>query len=435
MVAASSTNPKGWSLGRVKVIKNGYYFIGFRRSQNSQQDVIVERHALRPASGEGPLDTARLARRLLQVMPRLHAWVRSEASAGCFGHVRARCGLLVCTWRDSDATTAPEVVLVGEGRAVDLAEKLLERFHFPYQVKMQVAQSRIKDLSAQLEEHRSLRGSMRTEVFTVDSAFVSMAMGRQGERLRQVRLRHGVEVRIQPDSEKRVKFTVSGQREEDVAAARDQLEFVVVSIPVEEENVGWILGHLKQNIAEIASETKLSYARFSRETQSLELMGLRSQVDDAKLLISVHCDYRPVYEEMKRERELLRRSFDSLGRPPASGSEPPRPGSSEGSAAPLSGEEGAGACAAAAAALAAAGAEASAAAAAVAPELPQADRLGAEGPVAASAAQAAPAATAAAPTAAAEGPASALGTCARSAAGPAAAEAPPAAGASREPFT
>jgi len=147
---------------------------------------------------------------------------------------------------------------------------------------------------------------------------VGKLIGKKGENINDIRERHGVEVYIEdaPSSSSRGRqmstVTVTGETAESVKAARDELEFITVKLPVEEDQVGWILGKGYQTITDIARKTELHHARYDDSSKSLELCGLRHQVEDAKLLISVHREYLPVYQDMDEEKELIQQSFDQL---------------------------------------------------------------------------------------------------------------------------
>merc|ERR1712084_80054 len=79
-----------------------------------------------------------------------------------------------------------------------------------------------------------------------------------------------------------------------------------------EDQIGWILGKGFQNITDIAKKTELHGARFDDNNKSLELCGLRQQVEDAKLLISVHKEYLQVYQDMDEETVAIQESFEKL---------------------------------------------------------------------------------------------------------------------------
>merc|ERR1712087_776030 len=114
------------------------------------------------------------------------------------------------------------------------------------------------------------------------------------------------------DKKPTAKVTITGDSEVSIKKAREELEYITVSIPVASEQIGWILGKGFQNVTDIAKKTELHYARFDDNSKSLELCGLRQQVEDAKLLISVHREYLQVYQDMDEETTAIQESFDKL---------------------------------------------------------------------------------------------------------------------------
>mmetsp|Transcript_20134 Transcript_20134/g.35736 ORF Transcript_20134/g.35736 Transcript_20134/m.35736 type:complete len:538 (-) Transcript_20134:78-1691(-) len=324
LVSASESNPSGWAHGRVKTIKNSFYFITFTSTSSTQkakQDLIVERNALRRANGEKPLDVSKIFRKLIPVDPELHQWIRSQDSLGCLSHVQSKGQLLVATCSNTEATTEkdPEVLLLGGEREVQLGEKLLTTIHFKYQIEMQRFHEERDRLMERLAQQRQWYSAQHQEVFSVDQSLVGKIIGKKGENINDIRERHGVEVYIEDTTSSSSRgarpmstITVTGETAESVKAARDELEFITVKIPVEADQVGWILGKGYQTITDIAKKTELHHARYDGSSNSLELCGLRHQVEDAKLLISVHREYLPVYQDMDEEQHLIQQSFDQL---------------------------------------------------------------------------------------------------------------------------
>jgi len=352
LLQATETSASGWSLGRVRTVKNGFYFIGFLSTQRGSQDVIVERSALRPCSGELPLEPAGLVRRLIPVGEDLRSWIRSQDSFGCLSHVQKYAGLLVARCTDLDdsevasaaaenaegaegavaaslknpaskakakakskakAEPATEVLLVGEARGVDVAERLLVQIHFKNQVEMQRFHEMREKFLERLAEMQEWYSALHKEVFTVDQGLVGKLIGRKGEHINQVRDRHGVEIQVQDDAaEGATTITVTGDSADIVRKAREELEFVTEKMELQPEQVGWILGKGYQNISEIARKTELSYARFDDKESCLELCGLKSQVEDARMLIKAHTEYLSVYKNMDEEQSAIQQSFEQL---------------------------------------------------------------------------------------------------------------------------
>merc|ERR1740129_428812 len=90
------------------------------------------------------------------------------------------------------------------------------------------------------------------------------------------------------------------------------MEFIVVKVPIDSDQVGGIVGKGYSRLTEVAEKAELQYARFDDKTGSIELCGLRTQVEVAKMMISVHRDYLMVYQDMSEERETISKQFEEL---------------------------------------------------------------------------------------------------------------------------
>eukprot|EP00415_Alexandrium_ostenfeldii_P005131 UN5131 len=154
------------------------------------------------------------------------------------------------------------------------------------------------------------------ETFTVDASFVGRIIGKKGENIKRIREVHEVNVLIQdPQEDERwnvTTITVSGEQEEPVQKAKEEMEYIVVKVPIDPQQAGWIVGKGYQNLTDIATKTGLCSSRFDDQSSSIELCGLRHQVEDAKMMISVHRDYLLVYQDMSEERRNIEKGFEEL---------------------------------------------------------------------------------------------------------------------------
>lgn len=311
-VSASESNPSGWALGKVKTIKNSFYFIGFEGGARGAQELIVERCALRRVSAEQPMDPANLVRKTMTVEADLDSWIRSQDSHGCLAHVQAKGRLLVAAAKNIESTDKgkPQVLLIGFEENVILAEKLLKNIHFQNQKEIQRFHELHERMKARLGEY----GTMFKQVFPIEQSLVGRIIGSKGGNIKLLREKFNVEIRVgdSDDYSGDATITVTGNTEESVKDARGEMEFVTVKLPIEASQVGWILGRGYQNIQEIKEKTELIHARFDDTSSSLELCGLRHQVEDARLLINVHTEYLPVYKDMDQEQYTIQSYFDEL---------------------------------------------------------------------------------------------------------------------------
>jgi len=314
-LGATEANPSGWTAGRVKAIKNRtFYFVAIEGTQRTTQDQIVERDSLRRLSANQALDPRALERRLVAVDRGLHQWIRSEDSHGCLSNVAIKSGLLAAS--TSDVKNQPKVLLIGEAQAVDLGERLLVDVHFKYQLKMQTFHEYREYFLQNIKYYEQWNGGKHKETFTIGQSFLGRVIGKKGDNIQRIRQTHSVEVKIQ-DAENNwddAYITVIGESAEEVRLAREQMEYVVVFVEVEPEQVGWVVGKGHQNLLDIQHKAELVYARFDDRSSSVELCGLRSQVEDATLLLSVHQEYLPVYDDMSQQRATMDQQFAELDR-------------------------------------------------------------------------------------------------------------------------
>jgi hypothetical protein len=285
-VSASETNPSGWSSGKVKTIKNSFYFIGFVGAPGSQkvsQDLIVELKALRRVNSEAPIDVSSVERRLIPLPTELHTWIRCQDSSGCLSHVQSKGHLLLCGALNvaADAAASPEVLLIGDKRAVELGEMLLTHIHFKNQMEMQRFHDQRELLMERLQEAQRWYQERNQEVFEVEQSLVGKIIGKKGENIKDVRERHGVEIYLSPSYAQTngmpTTVTITGSTAEACLKAREELEYVTASVPIDSNQVAWILGKGYQNIQDISKKSEVYYARFVDATSTIELCGLKHQ--------------------------------------------------------------------------------------------------------------------------------------------------------------
>mmetsp|Transcript_63685 Transcript_63685/g.179252 ORF Transcript_63685/g.179252 Transcript_63685/m.179252 type:complete len:476 (+) Transcript_63685:122-1549(+) len=319
-VAATETNPSGWTLGRVKKIKNkSFYFVAYEGAQRERTtECIVERDSIRQVNAETGIDSSNLRRKIIPVDRDLHAWIRSQDSQGCLNDVQIKGKLLTasCTHTRPDAKGPPKVALVGDERAVELGAKLLVDIHFKNQIKMQRFHEHREKLMEHLAHWETRNNLQNKEVFFVDSSHVGKIIGKGGEHIKHLREAYEVNINIQdPVGNSRrsnTTITITGKTAEAVRKAREDIEYVTEHVPIEPEQVGWIVGKGYQNLIDIQKKADLQHARFDDRAGAIELCGLRHQVENAKLMISLHREYLPVYQDMKEERDTIQAQFSEL---------------------------------------------------------------------------------------------------------------------------
>lgn len=299
--SASESNPSGWSLGKINAIKKEFYFIDFVAMKSSS--VIVEKEALRPESTQESLDATGLVRKVVPVPPVLRHWMTTPDARGCLSHAQGKAKLLL-----AKARSAEEVLLIGSERACELGAKLIELIHFKLQSETQAFSDQREIFLQRLEEKKQWYTSQHWETFWVDRSFAGRVIGKAGANLKEVREAHEVAINLEEGDQLGV--TITGLAE-NVRAAREQLEFVTDSVPIEEAQIGWVLGKSSNTLANMASRSGVD-AQFDHRKRCVNLWGLKEQVVDAKLMIKAHVGYLPVYRDMEEDQQTMDQHLQGL---------------------------------------------------------------------------------------------------------------------------
>merc|ERR1712194_146814 len=230
--------------------------------------------------------------------------------------VVSRSALLAATCVGTEATHkgAPKVSLVGDERAIELAEKSLVNIHFRNQAKMQRFHEQREKLMAKLRDYEQQSSKHFWEVFNVDSQFLGRIIGNKGVNINRVRDEHWVTIETTDLGYGEATVTITGESAESVAAAKQEMDFVLDKIEIEQDQVGWVLGKGHENLIEVQKKSGLQSAWYNDSTHSIELCGLKSQVDDAKLMLKVHSEYLSVFQDIDSERRQIQKQFEELGR-------------------------------------------------------------------------------------------------------------------------
>lgn len=166
----------------------------------------------------------------------------------------------------------------------------------------------------------------------VPSSCMGMVIGKKGEHLKSIEKDFKVTVKIEKDDASSDSILlVSGSSAAEVAAAVKALDFDSKILEVPKEIAGWVCGkagrHLKL-IREMTGVAVLSMKDSASEDQgeaqgdganpsrcSLEIKGLRENVEDAAMCMEAHMSYHSVFQEMEQvEKELDQRIADARGR-------------------------------------------------------------------------------------------------------------------------
>mmetsp|Transcript_95116 Transcript_95116/g.269259 ORF Transcript_95116/g.269259 Transcript_95116/m.269259 type:complete len:616 (+) Transcript_95116:61-1908(+) len=314
MKPAVAPRPVCWTRGVVRMVREPYLYVS-ALGDTREQDVIVRRERVRRVSTEVTLDQAPpLRREVVKVAKPLAPWVESEDAVGCLTQVRIKAGLLNASTQETEDGSMV-IVLIGDTKSAELGRKLLCDVHLKHQAEIQRCQDKVLRLEDKLMECEDRATDAKVE-FSIEDGLVGRIIGKNGHNLMRTQDKFNVRIEVleaRPPREptKRV-IRITGQSTEDVEAARRSIEFIQVSVPLAEDQIGWILGKGFNNIQDIARKAELIYARFNPRAYVLELCGLHDSVESAKLLVEAHADYLQVYKEMDQEQIEMHRNFKRL---------------------------------------------------------------------------------------------------------------------------
>ncbi|CEM18671.1 unnamed protein product [Vitrella brassicaformis CCMP3155] len=308
--AATSDAPRHWMTGIISHVEEGFHFINFPpHSGEHCQQMIFEKEHLRPVYEESPIDLTKLSRHLQPLPTELHNWAVSADGRACFLQVREQAALLQIQVRDGD-----KLLLLGTTEAIKRAELML-KVHIKHQKEIQVFQERRERRLKLLEERRVKYESSLTCEFEADQSVVGVMIGKSGENLARISKQFGVEIRVLPagaeGSTHRI-VRIFGESNDSVQAARQELEYLSHSYPVERNIWHWMLNQQGVSTNDLKRKTGVKQATYDDAQQCVVLQGKKAAIDDAIMLLDSHKEYFMVYENMNKESEEIQHRFEDL---------------------------------------------------------------------------------------------------------------------------
>ena len=153
--------------------------------------------------------------------------------------------------------------------------------------------------------------------FEIDDDVTGLVIGKAGARIKQIEKQYGVTVKLMDGSKKSTrKVIIVGEDSANVKLAQADLEFIKFTYEVGADVAGWVLGKNFGNLNEIKEKSELIEAKWDREKKTLDLVGKRTAVENAQLLLDSHIQYFGVYEEMRETSDEISQqlnAYDSKG--------------------------------------------------------------------------------------------------------------------------
>jgi len=309
-------SPASWSPARVEKTKADFVYV---IPENAKSSMIVEKSAIRSPSLEPSYTnmTDNISRHTIPVGDSIGGWATSEDAAGCFSHICLKTGLLSM---GPDPNDAKQIILLGKDASIRKATMLIE-IHLKHQVQIASFQSsRLKQLN-QLEGLKAKVDNMHSLDLHIPQDSIPKIIGTNGANIKKIQDKYQVTIHIYdnhkvdekgPNGEVMKCLRIMGKDKDNVEAAKTQVEYVEVSIPVPKEQYGWILGRQGKTIQQLKDKSGVGSLSLRREQETLAIYGTRPTVEDAQAMVEAHMLYYPVFSQMDEEMQQINDSLDHL---------------------------------------------------------------------------------------------------------------------------
>jgi transcription antitermination factor NusA-like protein len=181
----------------------------------------------------------------------------------------------------------PQIKLIGTTKSISMGKMLLE-LHMKHHGDMARIHSEREVLATRLESRRAMRENGVRVEFPVDKELVGLVVGKGGKNITDTKKATGVEL-IEVDKNG-PKVIIVGATQAMVDAARERLEFVTEHVPVQSEQVGWLIGRGGSNFRELQEKTKVTRLNVDKNTNTVILVGTQTAVAAAQLYIETHLE-------------------------------------------------------------------------------------------------------------------------------------------------
>lgn len=312
-IDASPHAPACWAVGTVGKIKHDFFVVSLSSAGQKGNDQIVEKEKLRPVASSQGLTAETLSEETFSVPNGLQSWMTTEDGTGCFSHIQGQAGLVAILVQPSQMV----LKLVGDKKATQRAKLLLE-VHIKHQSQIQNFQDvREKRLKALENKRNRIEGSgfKHSCEFQVDGSFIPRIIGKGGETIRALSDKFDVTVRIM-DAESQTgprTIRIFGNSAANLAKARAEVEYVEEAIPVQQDQISWVMGKGGRTIQGFKEAAGLVYTKLDQDREQLLVCGPRSAVQDAMALFDTHLMYHPVFRQMDEEMESIFEELESYG--------------------------------------------------------------------------------------------------------------------------
>eukprot|EP00397_Hematodinium_sp_SG-2012_P012678 GEMP01012855.1.p1 GENE.GEMP01012855.1~~GEMP01012855.1.p1 ORF type:complete len:496 (+),score=100.11 GEMP01012855.1:78-1565(+) len=315
-IPKTESKPASWNPATVDKVKEEFVYVTLDASRSS---LIVElSHVRLPSTEITYADlTDNVSRNTIPLQKSIGSWATSDDALGCFSHICSKTGLLSMAPNPKDVK---EIVLLGTDAAIRKATMLLD-IHLKHQTKIADFQnSRMRQLD-QLAGLKAKVENMQSVDVLVPQDSIPKIIGTSGANIKKIQDKYKVSIRILdehivhdrgPNGQLMKCVRILGKSMDDCVAAKSEVEYIEVRIPILEDQFGWLLGAKGVTIREFKDKSGVQTLTLERNKETILLYGSRPSVEDAQAMIDAHMLYFPVFNQMGEEIQQLNTTMDSL---------------------------------------------------------------------------------------------------------------------------
>lgn len=307
----------GWWIGKISKNRGELYVVEFNDGHSTYTD-ILEKEKLRLPNKNPPLSDLEFSSKNYAIPVEIQDYCKTP---GVHQKFREKIGALLVTY---DSVQQQLIVVASEQKCIEKANLLID-LHFKNLRTMFMLQSHNQEAQQKIQESQKQKqhptGKFVEEVY-VPQSLLGIAIGREGNNVGAARNIAGI-ISIDLDDSTST-FTIVGDSKRSVSEAREMLEYTVETISIPREYAGKVIGKKGNTIQGIMEKSRVLNVKIMGDDEAKKknvdtkdkvpfvFTGLKSSVENAKLMLEYHMEHLKTIEQLVEDREQLDQQLRQL---------------------------------------------------------------------------------------------------------------------------
>uniref|UniRef100_A0A7S0J573 K Homology domain-containing protein n=1 Tax=Calcidiscus leptoporus TaxID=127549 RepID=A0A7S0J573_9EUKA len=298
--------PHTWFEAVIKSIKGEFIRVHFTGIAGGDE-VIEDRERIRPCTTMAAKTKPAFTKHIFPISdPQVLEWF-AQHEAKLSHDVCAKSRLVSFTLDRRSS----QVKMLGTEKAIASAKMLVD-LHGRHVNDMQRMHTEREQLASKLQSEKDKLTTGHRVQFPIERELIGMVVGKGGRCLADAKKASGVDfINISPSGSQPL-VSIIGPTQDSVEAARELLEFVTENVPVETEQIGWLIGRGGRNFKDLQERTKVTRLNIDKAKKQVVLVGTRTTVEAAKLYMETHLQFLNEFESERSESEKLRKELRGI---------------------------------------------------------------------------------------------------------------------------